>query len=579
MKSKIISLLAISVLLGACGSDSDNNEGLSPKAIVPSNDNGDTTLYIQFIEEDPIARIDLLENIDLQGKQGFVTNVVCQLDPETGENKVDEEGKEILIPEGGLFMRANFMEIDPSVWENQVKYTVDGPEEIIYTCTYNIDNFALEEVETVGETEGESEAETITEVLPVSVARNVEIKIIAKEHVAESITASHSPQFEVPLSLPFFQFYNLGVLPDNASIKRATYISDNPAVLEVDAETGLAKPISEGTATVTISTLSPEKPVSVTRVVNVVDTTSQAIGAQFLNGANEPITQFSIEEKTSAALNVEVLFQAGVDTSSSNSAVRFISSDENLLTVDENGVITAGVNVGSALIGVITDAQEFVQFLQVEVIGDPSLVKLHNSDFESGVFEEVGDWQTYGQVLGGNPTPQSDAIEINSVNPLDGNYDLKVTGSNILKFRQAGIALRFFDNDEVDANGEPVENPNAPKLIGEFGKDTTYILEYRTTMISSLLNNNGHVRLWYEGIDAQGPKSADDAYFNKGQTSAKVLWGGLGTSVNALKKHEFTISGRKKLYQIVLFANNGSALIENLEWYIDNIRFYKVEEE
>ncbi|MDU0354426.1 hypothetical protein RS130_11220 [Paraglaciecola aquimarina] len=444
MKFKIIFLLVSSALLGACGSDNDDDGGVSPKAIVPADSNGDTTLYLEFVEEDPVASIDLLEGVDLQGKQGFATNIVCQLDPETGETKLDEEDKEILIPEGGLFTRAQFMEIDPSVWANEVKYTLDGPEEIIYTCTYSIENFAFEEVET------ETDEGTVTEVLPVSVDRNVEIKIIAKEHLAEEIVASHSEQIEVPLSLSQFQFKTIKVLPVEASIKNVEFSSDNTDVLEIDEVTGIATLKSEGTATVTIATMSMDNPIAVTRIVNVVGSTSKPIGVQFLNSANEPTSTYQIQENTSSQLNVEVLFQEGVDTSSSNKTYRFESLDENMLTIDENGLLTAAYTVGTGKIAVFTDEQEFVTFLTVEVIGDPSVIKLHNSDFESGIFGEAGDWQTYEQVVGGSPQEQSKSVEINAIEPLDGNYDVKVISENVLRYRQSGIVLRFYDSEERD---------------------------------------------------------------------------------------------------------------------------------
>lgn len=569
MKLNIVSSLLLCSLLTACdrGNNDDNEQQANAVAEIPANEKGDTTLYLSYTEEDPVAYNDLLAGVDVKGKQAFIVEPRCQADPETGETYVDENDKEILIPERGLLMRGNIMEINPSVWDNEVKYTVDGPEEIIYTCTYKIDNFATQEIKTVVELEDGSTKVEIDK-KPIYAERNVELKIIAKEHVAEGISVTLDPEIEIPLSHTGFSIDVLKVLPEIASIKEVTYTSDNPDIVEVTSETGKVTPKGLGTATITISTLSTNSPITETRVIHVVDNTSKPIGATFITSNNEPISTLVMQEKTSLQMAAQALFQNGQDTSTSNKNILFISLDENRATIDENGLLTAKDIIGTVKVMAIAEEQGFVGLLTVNIQGDPSLFKSYNSDFETGVFGAHATWQEYAQPLSGIPTPQTDEVVINETTPIDGVYDVKIVANDLLAFRQGGLELRLIKPEDGDANAD--DSLQAVRLT-----NGSYTLSYDANFTSNKDNNNAHLWMWYEGeYSDTGPTSITDPYYTNNSTKKYTKWGGLNENTTHIE-YDFEITGGNKLlYKIVLFSNT-TAVGNSFTWHVDNIQLIK----
>ncbi|WP_017446782.1 Ig-like domain-containing protein [Gayadomonas joobiniege] len=569
MKIKLLSSVVLTTLLAACGGSDDDNT-IAQKAVIPADENGDTTLYLSYIEEDPKALVNLLDGVETHGRQAFVVNPRCQVDPETGEPVMDPNNpeKELLIPEQGVIMRANIMEIDPSKWNNQVKYTVDGPEEIVYNCYYSIDNFAREEVQV--EVEGEDgEMETVTEIQPVMAERRIQLTIRAKEHLAETLEVSHDADIEVPLNHSGFNFAVFEVLPENASIKTVEYSSNNSDVLEIDSETGAVTINGLGTAEVTIQTESPNNPVTVTRTVHVVEDTSKPIGAAFYNEQGEVLTKLDLEEKTSIKINAKALFMDGVDPANSNTKITFRSLNEEMATVDEEGNITAGVKLGQVRIAAITEEQGFFGFITLNVTGDPSLFKLNNSDFESGVFGEVGTWQEFGAITWAGPISYMEGTYINSDSPIDGNYDAytKTPEEGVLKWQAGGFELKFIDPEE----GEEIDpsNPLNPPIL----KSGVYTLSLDTKFTTNRANNNFYIQLWHMGqFSKTAPESLSDPYYNQVETTKVTKWGLLKNNTQSISVDlEFDLEAPHKLYKIALSANHGET--GNIfTWYVDNIR-------
>lgn len=123
------------------------------------------------------------------------------------------------------------------------------------------------------------------------------------------------------------------VKPDNATIKTATYTSDNEAVAKVDKK-GVITAIGKGTATITV-TADGNKDIVKTCKVTVL------LGVEEIKAEHK---SYSVYENESAKINVTVLPEGA-----ENSAVTFKSADEKIATVDSKGNIK-GVSKGETKI-------------------------------------------------------------------------------------------------------------------------------------------------------------------------------------------------------------------------------------
>lgn len=123
------------------------------------------------------------------------------------------------------------------------------------------------------------------------------------------------------------------VQPENATIKTATYISDNESVAKVDSK-GVITAVGKGTATIT-ARADGNKDIVRTCVVTVL------LGVEEIKAEKD---SYSLYEKESIKLNVTVLPEGA-----QNPAVTFKSADEKIATVDAEGNVK-GISKGETKI-------------------------------------------------------------------------------------------------------------------------------------------------------------------------------------------------------------------------------------
>lgn len=123
--------------------------------------------------------------------------------------------------------------------------------------------------------------------------------------------------------------------PEDASDRSVTWESDNPKVASVDGN-GLVTALKKGTATITAS--------------------AGGKSASFVVTVMVPITSFELKEGQDNALIVKnktlelvTMIKPGADETTDNTMVTWESSNEEVATVDENGVVT-GLKEGTAVI-------------------------------------------------------------------------------------------------------------------------------------------------------------------------------------------------------------------------------------
>lgn len=123
------------------------------------------------------------------------------------------------------------------------------------------------------------------------------------------------------------------VLPENATVKTATFASDNEKVAKVSSK-GIITAVGKGTANITV-TADGNKDIVKTCVVTVL------LGVEEIKAEHK---SYSVYEKESAKINVTVLPEGA-----ENPAVTFRSADEKIATVDAKGNVK-GVSKGETKI-------------------------------------------------------------------------------------------------------------------------------------------------------------------------------------------------------------------------------------
>lgn len=142
------------------------------------------------------------------------------------------------------------------------------------------------------------------------------------------------------------------VLPKYATNKAVTWNSSNEQVATVSA-TGLVTPIGEGTTTITVTTADG----GFTDSVNV--SVSQYVDSKFTYTVGK--TTLSVGDTT----KVNVTF---INNSPSDDTILFESENNDVATIDDNGVITA-VGEGSSKITICTNDDE--QSFDINVVSTP----------------------------------------------------------------------------------------------------------------------------------------------------------------------------------------------------------------
>ncbi|MEM9141477.1 MAG: Ig-like domain-containing protein [Bacteroidota bacterium] len=151
------------------------------------------------------------------------------------------------------------------------------------------------------------------------------------------------------------QQLNADILPSNASDTSVTWISSDVGIATVDSS-GLVTAVAEGLATITATTndggFQDTSEITVTIPVAVTGVDLLPETATILLGDTQQLT-------------AEVLPSDATDTS-----VSWISSDENIASVDSSGLVTA-VALGSATITVTTNDGGFLDTTEVTVAPVP----------------------------------------------------------------------------------------------------------------------------------------------------------------------------------------------------------------
>ena len=173
----------------------------------------------------------------------------------------------------------------------------------------------------------------------VNVSKNyVKIAKISLDNSSDEITLNQTKKI------------NVNIEPSNATDKRLTYISSNPSIVSVDSS-GNITGVSLGTTIITIA--SSTNDIKASLLVKVID----RIGLKGIK-INESIT---INEKASSRLSISFN-----PNNATNQKVTWKSSNPNVITVDQTGVIY-GVSPGSATVQAISNENGYVSSCRVTV--------------------------------------------------------------------------------------------------------------------------------------------------------------------------------------------------------------------
>ena len=221
------------------------------------------------------------------------------------------------------------------------------------------------------------------------------------------------------------------VSPANATDKTVIWTSEDSSVATVDAN-GVVTGVGAGTATITATTQSGNKTAScAVTVVNVMlDKTSESV-----------------------KVGETVTLTATVSSRLSSQAVNWTSSDDNVATVDANGVVT-GVSVGTVTITATTVSGNYTATCSVKVT--------------SAGGGSVGGGISGGSSAAPTPIPQDETWEdgttvTNKYNP-DGSLTKTVeqpdgTTSEMVTTRNGDVTITVTDPD-----GEEIVNVQLPAI-------------------------------------------------------------------------------------------------------------------
>lgn len=185
---------------------------------------------------------------------------------------------------------------------------------------------------------------------PKRVLADVTFPFVGLVQVSE-VKISGLPEVTIRPTTQAFQL-TATLTPENADYKTVTWSSDKPAVATVDATTGKVTPIAEGKVTITATVDQPDEENgkgSITIDVLPIVPTSIKIQEE---GTYETREMLDGESRQLVAI---VLPDNAKDKS-----VTWSSSDIDVITVDENGLVTAHAKVGQTKIKATSNADESV---------------------------------------------------------------------------------------------------------------------------------------------------------------------------------------------------------------------------
>lgn len=215
------------------------------------------------------------------------------------------------------------------------------------------------------------------------------------------------------------------VTPDNANDKTITWSSSDTAIAKID-DNGLIQAISEGSATITVTTTDGPY----TDLCTIIVIPVQVSGVSITNCPTDAIKKDSTHQ-----LSVTVLPENAADKS-----INWSSSDTTIVTVSSEGLIT-GKSTGVAKILVETQNGGYIDSCQIIIEGDSGInnideanqnldVKIYPNPaseiihidfpYSDDVEKQIKIFNIYGQLLLSTTTNESN-VEINISNLKSGS--------------------------------------------------------------------------------------------------------------------------------------------------------------
>ena len=175
---------------------------------------------------------------------------------------------------------------------------------------------------------------------------NFELEMIGYTPVTEVDATAEANEIEIGETTQI----TAEVTPEGASFDALTYTSSNEEVATVD-ENGLVTAVAEGEAVITVAAENE----NVSATVNVTVVAPAVVPTEITVAVGEEtVTELALNAETPTVTLVATVLPEGV-----NQAVTFASSDENVVTVNAEGVVT-GVASGEATITVTSAAKNDV---------------------------------------------------------------------------------------------------------------------------------------------------------------------------------------------------------------------------
>lgn len=176
--------------------------------------------------------------------------------------------------------------------------------------------------------------------------------VVTKDNPIISVESITLNQSEIALYVNDKYQLEASILPMNAKDKAVTWSSDNPNIASVN-EKGLVTALSDGRAVITVTT--NDGGFTASCVVNV-STKNVSV-----NGVSLDYDELTLSVGDTQALTATVL-----PLNATNQNVTWNSSNEDVATVDENGLVTA-ISSGDAIITVTTEDGSYQDYCVITV--------------------------------------------------------------------------------------------------------------------------------------------------------------------------------------------------------------------
>lgn len=349
--------------------------GIGEATITATNSGGQTATIKITVVKTPVERI-ALDKTDLSLKRGESEQLTASVYPETATNKTvtwsSENPSVATVEQSGLVSALNAGKTriaarstdngeivaycDITVIETEVtsiSITANGPTTLKATETVQLTAIVLPETATDKTVTWSSADEAVATVnanglVTALAVGQTEITASSASGVTASISITVDPTLVRSITLNRTTLtmkvgnestLTATVLPETATNKNVLWTSSDEGVVKVDSK-GAVTALKEGQATISCSSTDGTG-ITASCVVNIVDTDVETITIN----AEGPTT---LKVTETVQLNVTILPETSTDKS-----VNWTSSDTEIASVDENGLVTAN-SEGTAVITATT---------------------------------------------------------------------------------------------------------------------------------------------------------------------------------------------------------------------------------